>query len=84
MTGMWEALGPSLGRQPGALQMCPCGWNSVSSSPEWSARSLWELRLQVENWKGQGSGRRAGAEGRGQARGQLGGSGSPASASNTV
>lgn len=84
MSGMWEALGPSLDRQPGALQMCPCGWNSVSSSPEWSARSLWELRLQVENWKGQGSGRRAGAEGRGQASGQLGGSGYLASASNTV
>lgn len=71
MSGMWEALGPSLDRQPGALQVCPCGWNSVSSGPEWSARSLWELRLQVENWEGQGSGRRGGAEGRGQASGQL-------------
>lgn len=49
VSGRWEALGPTLDRRPGALQLCPCGWSSVSNGPEWSARSLWELRLQVEN-----------------------------------
>lgn len=70
VSGRWEVLGPCLDRWPGALPLCPCGWNSVSNGPEWSARSLWELRLQVENWGG-----RARGDGQGQREeGRRGGS----------
>ena len=42
----------------------------MSNGPEWSARSLWELRLQVENWGG-----RARGDGQGQREeGRRGGS----------